>query len=135
VSNVLDTPVVPAPVIALVVDDEPDIRSVVVYVLEKAGFVVHQESEGEAGLATAKLLRPDVILVDWMMPNMSGLDLCRALRASAELGSAAVILLTAKAQASDVLLGFAAGAQDYIVKPFKPQELAARVQEVLDRVR
>jgi len=117
--------------VALVVDDAPDIRLVVSFVLEKAGFEVYEESSGKAGLAAAAEMRPDVVLLDWMMPNMSGIEFCRALRGNADLGDVAVILLTAKAQQSDVEAGFAAGADDYIVKPFSPRELLNRVQEVL----
>ncbi len=117
--------------VALVVDDEADIRSVITFVLDVAGFEVHEESDGEAGLVTAGLVHPDVILLDWMMPRMSGVEACRALRRDVEQDSTVVILLTAKAQESDVELGFAAGAQDYIVKPFSPRELVSRVQALL----
>ena len=118
--------------IALVVDDEEDIRSVVSFVLKRAGFDVREVCDGAAGLAMARSVRPDVVLVDWMMPNMSGVELCRAVHASPGLEGLPVILLTAKAQESDVQLGFAAGAQDYIVKPFSPQALVTRVQAVLE---
>jgi DNA-binding response OmpR family regulator len=119
--------------VALVVDDDPDLRGVVVYMLERVGFEVHLESDGEAGLRRAIDLRPDVVLLDWMMPRMSGVEVCRSLRSEPDLTSLAVILLTAKAQESDVQLGFGAGADDYIVKPFSPRELINRVQGVLAR--
>ncbi|MHB1710368.1 MAG: response regulator transcription factor [Acidimicrobiales bacterium] len=119
--------------IALVVDDASDIRLVVAFALEKAGFEVYQESDGEAGLTTAAEVRPDVVLLDWMMPRMSGVEVCRALRANADFDASAVIMLTANAKESDVQQGFAAGADDYIVKPFSPRELVDRVQEVLSR--
>jgi DNA-binding response OmpR family regulator len=117
--------------VALVVDDDPDIRGVVVYMLERIGYEVHLESDGEAGLRQAIDLRPDVVLLDWMMPRLSGVEVCRSLRSKPDLMSIAVILLTAKAQESDVQLGFDAGADDYIVKPFSPRELISRVQSLV----
>lgn len=119
--------------VALVVEDAPDIRLVISFVLEKAGFKVYEESDGEAGLAVAAEVRPDIVLLDWMLPAMSGIEVCRALRDNVDLASVAVILLTARAQESDVEAGFAAGADDYIVKPFSPRELLERVQKVLAR--
>jgi DNA-binding response OmpR family regulator len=119
--------------VALVVEDAPDIRLVISFVLEKAGFTVYEESDGEAGLAVAAEVRPDIVLLDWMLPAMSGIEVCRALRDNVDLGAVAVILLTARAQESDIDAGFAAGADDYIVKPFSPRELLERVQKVLAR--
>jgi DNA-binding response OmpR family regulator len=120
---------------ALVVDDDPDIRGVVEYMLVQAGFEVHVESEGEAGFHRASALRPDVVLLDWMMPGMTGVEVCMALRTNTELDSIAVILLTAKARETDVQLGFAAGADEYIVKPFSPRQMVTQVQAVLERPR
>jgi DNA-binding response OmpR family regulator len=120
---------------ALVVDDDPDIRGVVEYMLVQAGFEVHVESEGEAGFVRARDLRPDVVLLDWMMPGMTGVEVCMALRTHVELDSMAVILLTAKARETDVQLGFAAGADEYIVKPFSPRQMVTQVQSVLERPR
>jgi DNA-binding response OmpR family regulator len=117
--------------VALVVDDEPDIRSVITFLLDRAGFEVHEESNGVAGLAAAKKTHPDVVLLDWMMPRMDGIEVCRALRQNADEHPAMVILLTAKAQESDIALGFEAGAQDYIMKPFSPSDLVSRVQTLL----
>jgi DNA-binding response OmpR family regulator len=117
--------------VALVVDDEPDIRSVITFLLGRAGFEVYEESNGLAGLAAADRTHPDVVLLDWMMPRMDGIEVCRALRQNADTHSAMVILLTAKAQESDIALGFAAGAQDYIMKPFSPSDLVSRVQTLL----
>jgi DNA-binding response OmpR family regulator len=119
--------------VALVVDDDADIRSVIVYMLERVGFEVHIESDGETGFKTAVAVKPDVVLLDWMMPRMSGVEVCRALRSQPDLTSVAIILLTAKAQESDVRLGFEAGADDYIVKPFRPREFIDRVQSILGR--
>lgn len=119
----------------LVVDDDADIRSVIAFKLTRAGFTAFEEGDGEAGLAAAAQERPDVLLIDWMMPRLSGLELCLAVRADPELRSTPVIMLTAKAQEPDIERAFAAGADDYIVKPFSPRELVSRVQAVLSRVR
>ncbi len=121
--------------VALVIDDEPDIRSVIVFMLENAGFELHEESNGQAGLEAASRVHPDVILLDWMMPRMTGIDVCRALRQDAEQRSVVVILLTARAQEADVEEGFAAGAQDYIMKPFSPRELVSRVKTLVSQAR
>jgi two-component system phosphate regulon response regulator PhoB len=118
--------------IALVIDDEDDIRSLISFMLERAGFVVHEESDGEAGLVAARTVRPDIVLVDWMMPRLSGIDLCRALRLDESQRSTIVVLLSAKARDEDVALGIAAGAQDYISKPFHPKEMVARVAALLE---
>ena len=114
--------------IALVVDDDPDIRDVIEYMLEQAGFNVHLESDGESGLAAALELEPSVVLLDWMMPRLSGVEVCRILRSKDQLAAVPVIILTAKAQESEVEVGFIAGADDYIVKPFSPRHLVRRVQ-------
>ena len=117
--------------VALVVDDEADIRSVITFVLDQAGFEVHEESDGEAGLVTAGLVHPDVILLDWMMPRMSGVEACRALRRDVEQDSTVVILLDGESPGIRRRTRICAGAQDYIVKPFSPRELVSRVQDLL----
>jgi DNA-binding response OmpR family regulator len=117
--------------VALVIDDDPDIRGVVVFMLERVGFEVYVRSDGEAGFKLALEVVPDIVLLDWMMPRMSGVEVCRAIRLEPSLASVAITLLTAKAQESNVQEGFEAGADDYIVKPFKPRELVDRVQNVL----
>jgi two-component system phosphate regulon response regulator PhoB len=117
----------------LVVDDDPDIRSVIAFKLQRAGYTVYEEADGEAGLAAATEEHPDLVLLDWMMPRLSGVEVCRAIRDDASLDRTPVIMLTAKAQEPDVQRAFAAGADDYIVKPFSPRELISRVQQVLAR--
>jgi DNA-binding response OmpR family regulator len=117
----------------LVVDDDPDIRSVIAFKLERAGYTVYEEADGEAGLAAATEERPDLVLLDWMMPRLSGVEVCRAIRDDASLDRTPVIMLTAKAQEPDVQRALAAGADDYIVKPFSPRELISRVELVLAR--
>lgn len=119
----------------LIVDDDPDIRDVAAMKLALAGLDVRAECDGERGLAAALEMRPDLVLLDWMMPNMTGLDVCRELRAAPETAGTTIILLTARAQESDIERGFSAGADDYIVKPFSPRELVTRVTAALGRGR
>jgi DNA-binding response OmpR family regulator len=117
--------------VALVVDDDPDLGDVMVFMLERAGFEVHLESDGAAGLTVAGILRPDVVLLDWMMPQMSGVEVCKALRSNSALAATKVIMLSARAQEVDIVEGYSAGADDYIVKPFRPKDLVNRVEMVL----
>jgi DNA-binding response OmpR family regulator len=119
----------------LIVDDDPDIRDVASMKLTLAGLDVRAESDGERGMAAALEMRPDVVLLDWMMPNKTGLDVCRELRAHPETADTTIIMLTAKAQEVDIERGFSAGADDYIVKPFSPRELVTRVTAALGRGR
>jgi DNA-binding response OmpR family regulator len=127
--------------IVLVVDDDTDIRELIVWKLTQAGYGTLSEPDGAAGLAaaagassTAWGVRPDLVILDWAMPEMSGLDVCLALRADPATAGIPVIMLTAKAQEAQVEQGFAAGADDYIVKPFSPRELVRRVEALLARV-
>lgn len=118
----------------LFVDDDPDICELVQFKLEQMGHEVLVEHDGEGGLAAAAVENPDLVILDWMMPRLTGLEVCLGLRSDPRTEHVPVILLTAKAQEADVQRGFAAGADDYIVKPFSPRELASRVQAILDRV-
>lgn len=118
----------------LFVDDDPDICELVQFKLEQMGHEVLVEHDGEGGLAAAAVENPDLVILDWMMPRLTGLEVCVGLRSDPRTEHVPVILLTAKAQEADVQRGFAAGADDYIVKPFSPRELASRVQAILDRV-
>ena len=117
----------------LVVDDDPDIRDVATIKLEHAGLRVLTESDGEGGLAAALQTTPDLVLLDWMMPRLTGIEVCARLRENPQTAQLPIILLTAKAQEADIERGFAAGANDYIVKPFSPRELVARVTSALAR--
>ena len=119
----------------LIVEDDPDINELVSLRLQMNGHEVHAEFDGEAGLAAVKELRPDLVVLDWMMPRLTGVEVCRALREDPEISATPVILLTAKAQEADVQRGFAAGADDYVAKPFSPPELASRVDALLARAR
>jgi DNA-binding response OmpR family regulator len=119
----------------VVVDDDPDIRALVTMRLAKAGYAVTAESDGEAGLATALAQQPDLVVLDWMMPGLSGIEVCRMLRDDPRTTGTAVLLLTARAQEEDIERGFAAGADDYLVKPFSVRELGNRVDALLARAR
>jgi two-component system response regulator MtrA len=122
----------------LVVDDDPDIRELITWKLGQAGYTTLVAADGEAALAAVAAgdsdgRTPDLILVDWMMPKMSGIDVCRALRQNPITARIPVILLTANAQEADVELGFSAGVDDYIAKPFSPREMLSRIEAVLAR--
>jgi DNA-binding response OmpR family regulator len=124
-----------SPARVVVADDDADIRDLVAFKLEAAGMDVVAVADGAAALEACQDEPPDLVILDVMMPGMSGLDVCRALRDSIGLAQVPVILLTARAQESDVAQGFDAGADDYVVKPFSPRELAARVNAVMSRAR
>ena len=121
--------------IVLVVDDEPDIVDLVRYHLHRAGFDVLTALTGPAGLTTARESRPDVILLDLMLPQLSGIEVCKALRGSAQTSAIPILMLTAKGDPSERIAGLELGVDDYITKPFNPRELVLRVQNVLRRLR
>jgi DNA-binding response OmpR family regulator len=116
----------------LVVDDEPRIRTVLRGYLEADGFEVTEAGDGETALRLAGEHKPDVVLLDVMMPGMDGLDVLRRLRTSSDVY---VILVTARTEEVDRLVGLEVGADDYVTKPFSPREVAARVKAVLRRSR
>jgi two-component system alkaline phosphatase synthesis response regulator PhoP len=117
----------------LVIDDEEDLIELVRYNLEQEGFQVEGVTDGESGLHRAVQKMPDLILIDLMLPGMDGLEVCRTLRADNRTASVPIIMLTAKSTESDRIVGLELGADDYVVKPFSPRELAARVKAVLRR--
>ena len=117
----------------LVADDDVDIRELVEFKLSTLGHDVVAVSDGQAAIDACQAQRPDLAVLDVMMPGVSGLDAVRAIRADPSLAGLPVILLTARAQESDVETGFDSGADDYVTKPFSPRELAARVQALLAR--
>ena len=118
----------------LVVDDEPTITEVVSRYLERAGYTTHVAADGPGALQVAADARPDLVVLDLMMPGMDGLEVMRRLREFGEGPRVLVILLTAKGEHSDRIVGLRLGADDYVVKPFSPAELVARVDAVLRRV-
>lgn len=117
----------------LVIDDERDLIELVRYNLEKEGFTVQGAEDGESGLAQAIRELPDLIVVDLMLPGVDGLDVCRSLRFDKRTARIPIIMLTAKSEESDRILGLELGADDYVTKPFSPRELVARIKAVLRR--
>lgn len=117
----------------LVIDDEHDIVELLRYTLERAQFSVVGASEGKTGLHLAEQEHPDVIVLDWMMPGLTGLEVCRRLRVESPTARIPVIMLTAKGTESDRVAGLEVGADDYVTKPFSPKELVARIHAVLRR--
>lgn len=124
---------VPDAPLVLVIDDDVFIRELLELKFSKAGFEVQTAEDGEAGVAAALARTPDIVLVDWMMPRLSGPEVCERLRGEPRTAHVPMILLTAKAQEADMQAGFAAGADDYALKPFSPRELVARVNAALGR--
>ena len=119
----------------LIVEDEPDIRALVVHHLKREGYQVSAASSGEEALRQVQAAPPDLVLLDLMMPAMDGLEVCRRLRQDPATVSLPIVMLTAKGDEVDRVLGLEIGADDYIVKPFSPKELLARVRAVLRRSR
>ncbi|RJS46891.1 response regulator transcription factor [Nocardioides cavernaquae] len=115
----------------VVADDDADIRDLVAFKLAQVGHEVTVVADGSAAVDACREVGADLALLDLMMPGMGGLDACRALRLDPALESIRIILLTARAQESDIEQGFAAGADDYVTKPFSPRELSARVSAAL----
>ncbi|MET9856422.1 response regulator transcription factor [Streptomyces sp. NPDC006450] len=120
----------PAPARILVVDDDPTVAEVVTGYLRRAGHTVESVADGPAALARAALLRPDLVVLDLMLPGLDGLEVCRRLRAA---GPVPVIMLTARGDEDDRIAGLERGADDYVTKPFSPRELVLRVASVLRR--
>jgi len=118
----------------LVADDDVDIRELVEFKLSTLGHEITAVADGQAAIDACRGGRPDLAVLDVMMPGVSGLDAIRVIRADPALADLPVILLTARAQEADVENGFDSGADDYITKPFSPRELALRVEALLARV-
>ncbi|MGH3753917.1 MAG: MtrAB system response regulator MtrA [Pseudonocardiaceae bacterium] len=114
----------------LVVDDDPALAEMLTIVLRKEGFDTAVVSEGTKAMPALRELKPDLVLLDLMLPGMNGIDVCRAIRAESGVP---IVMLTAKGDTVDVVLGLESGADDYVVKPFKPQELVARLRTRLRR--
>ena len=118
----------------LVVEDEPPLQKLLAYNLEAAGFAVAQAYDGEEAQVLIEERIPDLLLLDWMLPHLSGLELCRRLRRRAETAHLPIIMLTARGEEPDRLRGLDTGADDFIAKPFSPAELIARIRAVLRRI-
>ncbi|CAM3066378.1 MULTISPECIES: MtrAB system response regulator MtrA [Tsukamurella] len=114
----------------LVIDDDPALAEMLTIVLRNEGFDSTVVGDGTQALSAAREFRPDLVLLDLMLPGMNGIDVCRVLRADS---SVPIVMLTAKADTVDVVLGLESGADDYVIKPFKPKELVARVRARLRR--
>ncbi len=121
--------------VLLVVDDEAALVSLVSYTLERAGFEVLSAPDGEEALIIVSERRVDLVLLDWMMPRMSGIEVCRQLRRKPATCNLPIIILTARAEETDRVRGLNTGADDYLTKPFSTGELIARIHAVLRRVR
>jgi two-component system response regulator MtrA len=119
--------------VLLIADDDEDILMLVQLRLSRSGYEVVVARDGEEALQLAREKQPDLVVLDWMMPKASGLEVLRAMRADESVASIPVVLLTARVSESDIQEGIDAGADDYIAKPFSPQELASRIQTILAR--
>ncbi|MGE5662947.1 MAG: response regulator [Deltaproteobacteria bacterium] len=117
----------------LIVEDEKEIRDLLAHYLRKEGFDPDVAPDGETGLARARARKPSLILLDILLPRMDGLELLRKIRADGEIGATPVIMLTAKGDETDRVVGLELGADDYIPKPFSPREVVARVKAVIRR--
>jgi len=117
----------------LVIEDEEDILALVHYNLVKNGFDVEIAASGEEGLHKAQRSRPDLVVLDLMLPHLDGLEVCRRLRESREFSDMAIVMMTAKGEEEDIVKGLEYGADDYITKPFSQQVLVARIKAVLRR--
>jgi two-component system phosphate regulon response regulator PhoB len=117
----------------LVIDDEKDIVSLLRYHLEKAGFQCLEGMDGAVALRLVREHHPDLLILDLMLPGMDGLEICRHLRQDAATARLPILMLTAKAEEVDRVVGLEVGADDYVVKPFSPRELVARVRAILRR--
>jgi two-component system phosphate regulon response regulator PhoB len=119
----------------LVVEDEDSLATLLQYNLEKEGYCVALASDGEDALIQADERLPDLVVLDWMLPKVSGIEVCRRLRQRAETRNVPIIMLTARGEESDRIRGLDTGADDYVVKPFSMTELTARIRAVLRRLR
>lgn len=117
----------------LIVEDDTDIAALIAHYLEKAGYASEMVSDGGRALTTARETPPDLIILDLMLPGLNGLEVCKALRLDNRTAALPIIMLTARGEESERILGLDSGADDYVVKPFSPNELMARVRALLRR--
>lgn len=119
----------------LIVDDEQDLVKLIRYHLEKEGYKITAAYNGEDALFLARKERPELIILDLMLPGIDGLEVCKRLKTSQELASIAIVMLTAKGEKEDITVGLRLGADDYVTKPFSPKELIARIEAVFRRIK
>jgi len=117
----------------LIVDDEPDILELIEYNLKKEGYLVYTATNGQEGVAEAKKILPDLIILDVMMPKMDGIEACRIMRSMPEFKNTFMVFLTARSEEYSEIAGFNVGADDYIAKPIKPRSLISRINAILRR--
>lgn len=119
--------------VILVVEDEESIRTLITLNLQAAGYMVEEAKDGTQALEKVKAVKPDLVLLDWMLPGLDGLDVLRSLKADPAFATLPVIMLTAKSEEHDIVLGLEMGATDYITKPFSNKVLIARIRSILRR--
>lgn len=117
----------------LIAEDEPDIRELVAFTLRFAGYEVIAASNGEEAVQTASREVPDLVLMDVRMPRMTGYDACRLIKANPDLKDIPVVFLSAKGQEAEIQSGLEAGAEEYLLKPFSPDQLTGRVRAILSK--
>jgi phosphate regulon transcriptional regulator PhoB len=117
----------------VIIEDESDILEVIAYNLKREGFEVFESQDGEDGLLKIEKHAPDLVILDLMLPTIDGIELCRKLKSDPVTRSVPIIMVTAKGEESDIVLGLGVGADDYVTKPFSPKELIARVKAVIRR--
>jgi DNA-binding response OmpR family regulator len=117
----------------VIIEDEPDILEVLSYNLKREGYEVHTANDGIRGLALVRQQVPDLVLLDLMLPGMDGVEICSSIKKEPATQGTLIVMVTAKGEESDIVLGLGVGADDYISKPFSPRELVARVKAVLRR--
>ncbi len=117
----------------LVIEDEDDLRDIITYNLKREGYKTQGAETGEQGLQQAVKNHPDLILLDLMLPGMNGLDICRHIKGSKSTENIPIIMVSAKGEESDIIVGLELGADDYVTKPFSPRILLARIQTILRR--
>ena len=118
----------------LVIEDEQAVREMLFYALNKADFEVREAANGEIAFDILKKYNIDLILLDWMLPGQAGIEISKKLRSMPETKNIPIIMLTAKSEESDKIMGLDSGADDYVTKPFSPNELIARIKAILRRV-
>jgi two-component system, OmpR family, phosphate regulon response regulator PhoB len=118
----------------LIVDDEPDVSRLLAFSLRAAGFETLEAATGKSALEATAEVKPDVVILDLMLPDLTGYEVCRRMRADPMLGEAGILILTARGEEIDRIAGFEVGADDYVVKPFSVREVVLRVQSLMRRV-